>query len=298
VPGSGKTLAGLNIATQRSEDHQDEHAVFLSGNGPLVEVLRESLARDIADREDISKSAAYREIRSFVQNIHHFRDEYLGNFDIPAEKVVVFDEAQRAWTRKQAASFMQRKRGHKDFDVSEPEFLIGVMDRHKDWCAIVCLIGGGQEINTGEAGISEWIAALDTRFPEWTVHVSPRITHPDYASGPNLAEFLSKARVHADRHLHLATSMRSFRAEALSNFIGHVVDNEPEAARAAYESIANLYPIYITRDLSFARAWLRNQARGTERYGLVASSGGHRLRALLEIHGWAFLRSMRLPMAM
>lgn len=278
VPGSGKTLAGLNIATRRSEEHRDEHAVFLSGNGPLVDVLREALTRDKAARDGVPKKAAEREVRSFIQNIHHFRDDYVGNNDIPVEKVVVFDEAQRAWTREQAASFMQRKRGQTDFDMSEPEFLISVMDRHLDWCTVVCLVGGGQEINTGEAGISEWISALEVRFPSWEVHVSPRIALPEYGSQSEVEKFLASPRVHSDEHLHLAVSMRSFRAEALSGFIGHIVDNEPEAARATYESIEAAYPIYLTRDLSAARAWLRSRARGTERFGLVASSGAQRLR--------------------
>lgn len=278
VPGSGKTLAGLNIATRRTEEHRDEHAVFLSGNGPLVDVLREALARDKAKREGISKKTAEREVRSFIQNIHHFRDEYVGNAEIPVEKVVVFDEAQRAWTRKQAASFMQRKRGQADFDMSEPEFLLSVMDRHPDWCTVVCLVGGGQEINTGEAGISEWISALEVRFPSWEVHVSPRIGLPEYGSQSEVEGFLASPRVHSDEHLHLAVSMRSFRAEALSEFVGHVIDNQPDAARSTYRSIEATYPIYITCDLSVTRAWLRNRARGTERFGLVASSGALRLR--------------------
>ncbi|MBC7493128.1 MAG: DUF2075 domain-containing protein, partial [Novosphingobium sp.] len=280
VPGSGKTLAGLNIATRRSEDDPDQNAVFLSGNGPLVDVLREALARDKSTREGISKATASREVRSFIQNIHHFRDEYVGNSDVPVNKVVVFDEAQRAWTRAQASAFMQRKRGQADFDMSEPEFLISVMDRHPDWCVIVCLIGGGQEINTGEAGISEWINALETRFPDWLVHVSPRITLPEY--GPNLrvADFLASSRVQQDEHLHLAVSMRSFRAEALSDFIGHVVDGNAEAARAIYDRIRDAYPIQLTRDLAAARAWLRGKARGTQRFGLIASSGAQRLRPL------------------
>lgn len=278
VPGSGKTLAGLNIATRRSIEHQDEHAVFLSGNGPLVDVLREALARDKTTRDGVSKKAAEREVRSFIQNIHHFRDDYVGNNAIPIEKVVVFDEAQRAWTREQAASFMQRKRGQPDFDMSEPEFLIGVMDRHPDWCTIVCLVGGGQEINTGEAGISEWISALKVRFPSWEVHISSRMALPEYGSKSQVEQFLASPRVHLDEHLHLAVSMRSFRAEALSEWVGHIIDNEPEAARATYKSIEAAYPIYLTRDLSGARAWLRSQARGTERFGLVASSGAQRLR--------------------
>jgi hypothetical protein len=278
VPGSGKTLAGLNIATRRSEEHSDEHAVFLSGNGPLVDVLREALTRDKARRDGISKKVAEREVRSFIQNIHHFRDEYVSNSDIPIEKVVVFDEAQRAWSRKQAASFMQRKRGQSDFDMSEPEFLISVMDRHPDWCTVVCLVGGGQEINTGEAGISEWISALETKFPSWKVHVSPRIVLPEYGSRIEVANFLASPRVRSDEHLHLAVSMRSFRAEALSGLVGHLVDNELEAAQVTYKSIAATYPIYLTRDLGVARAWLCDQARGTERFGLVASSGALRLR--------------------
>jgi hypothetical protein len=293
VPGSGKTLAGLNIATRRSDEHRDEHAVFLSGNGPLVEVLREALARDKARREGISKKTAQREVRSFIQNIHHFRDEYVGNDAVPVEKVVVFDEAQRAWTREQAASFMQRKRGQANFAMSEPEFLISVMDRHVDWCTVVCLVGGGQEINTGEAGISEWISALELRFPDWEVHVSPRIALPEYGSRIDVDKFLASPRVRTDEHLHLAVSMRSFRAEALSAFVGHIISNEPEAARDTYQSIKTTYPIFLTRDLCVARTWLRSQARGTERFGLVASSGAQRLRpegihikAEIEEHNW------------
>lgn len=280
VPGSGKTLAGLNIATRRSDEYPDQNAVFLSGNGPLVEVLREALARDKAAREGITKATASREVRSFIQNIHHFRDEYVGNVDVPVNKVVVFDEAQRAWTREQASAFMQRKRGQADFDMSEPEFLISVMDRHPDWCVIVCLIGGGQEINTGEAGISEWINALQTRFPDWLVHVSPRITLPEYGANVRVADFLASPRVQQDEHLHLSVSMRSFRAEALSDFIGCAVDGDAEAACAIYERIRSTYPIVITRNLASARAWLRHKARGTERYGLIASSGAQRLRPL------------------
>jgi hypothetical protein len=217
-------------------------------------------------------------VRSFVQNIHHFRDQYVGNSDIPAEKVVVFDEAQRAWTRQQAASFMQRKRGQAEFDMSEPEFLISVMDRHIDWCTVVCLIGGGQEINTGEAGVSEWMTALEARFLHWAVYVSPRISLPDYGAGIDTSAFIASPRVQADEHLHLAVSMRSFRAEALSDLVGHLVDNEANEARAAFARISEAYPIVVTRNLHKAKSWLRTQARGTERFGLIASSGAQRLR--------------------
>lgn len=278
VPGSGKTLAGLNTATRRSDEHRDEYAVFLSGNGPLVDVLREALARDKVEREGVSKKSAEREVRSFVQNIHHFRDHYLSKEDIPLEKVVVFDEAQRAWNRQQAAAFMQRKRGQADFDMSEPEFLIRVMDRHTDWCTVVCLVGGGQEINTGEAGISEWLTALQLRFPKWQVYASPRISLPEYGSLAEVEAFLESRRVRLDKKLHLAVSMRSFRAETLSELVGHIINGEHNFAKAAYEKLHGAYPIYLTRDLCAARNWLRCQARGTERFGLVASSGAQRLR--------------------
>jgi hypothetical protein len=278
VPGSGKTLAGLNVATRRSEEHHDEHAVFLSGNGPLVQVLREALARDKAQRENISKKTALRIVESFIQNVHHFRDDYVGNEDIPDEKVVVFDEAQRAWTRKQTENFMRRKRGQVDFDMSEPEFLISVMNRHTDWCTVVCLVGGGQEINTGEAGIAEWISALEAHFPDWEAYVSPRLVLSEYGSEDQVKRFLGSPRVYKDESLHLAVSIRSFRAEALSDFVGHIIANEPESARKAYCSINSTYPIFLTRNLSMARHWLRCRARGTERLGLIASSGALRLR--------------------
>lgn len=278
VPGAGKTLAGLNIATTRAIGHGDEHAVFLSGNGPLVDVLREALARDQSDREGVAKKDAARKVSGFVQNIHHFRDEALRNPNAPIERVVVFDEAQRAWNRDQATKFMQQKRGHADFDMSEPNFLVGVMDRHQSWCVVVCLIGGGQEINTGEGGLAEWVNVMGQHFPHWEVHVSSRLDDPDYIWDRNTSDALKRVVASKDEALHLGVSMRSFRAETLSEFVGHVIENRPNDARVAYEKIADRYPIRLTRDLSAARQWLREKARGSERYGLVASSGANRLR--------------------
>ena len=277
VPGSGKTLAGLNIATARKDGHRDEHAVFLSGNGPLVEVLREALIRDTAKREGNSKKSVERSVHKFIQNVHHFRDHYVGCDEIPAEKVVVFDEAQRAWTLKKTAEFMHRKRGQINFAMSEPEFLISVMDRRLDWCAIVCLVGSGQEINTGEAGIVEWLSALQARFPHWQIYISPH-TLLDSASQDTAHELLASPRVHTEESLHLAVSIRSFRAESLSEWVGHVINNAPELAKEAYKKIEAQYPIYLSRNLRAARAWLHRTARGSERFGLVASSGAQRLR--------------------
>jgi hypothetical protein len=278
VPGAGKTLAGLNIATKRAQEHSDEHAVFLSGNGPLVAVLREALARDESARELTTKTAAHRKVASFIQNIHHFRDEAIRDARPPYERVVIFDEAQRAWTRDQAEKFMQTKRSVKDFNMSEPEFLISVMDRHEDWCVIVCLIGGGQEINTGEAGLSEWLSALRSRFSHWDVYISNRLADPEYIRDKVTADLLTSISVYERPQLHLSVSLRSFRAEALSSFVNHVIANRPAEARLIYTTISDRYPIWLTRDVNQARDWLRNQARGSERFGLLASSGAHRLR--------------------
>jgi hypothetical protein len=243
-----------------------------------VDVLREALSRDLVKRELVKKALADRRVSSFVQNIHHFRDEYVGNKDTPAEVVVVFDEAQRAWTREQASKFMQRKRGQANFDMSEPEFLVGVMDRHRAWCVIVCLVGGGQEINTGEAGILEWLDTLQSQYRHWKVYLSPRISLPEYSAGRDITDFLKQNRVFLDDSLHLAVTMRSYRAEAVSDFVAHVLDNNLEAAQIAFQAISSNYPIYLTRALSAARQWLRSRARGSERFGLVASSGAQRLR--------------------
>jgi hypothetical protein len=278
IPGAGKTLAGLNIAAKRAEGHKDEHAVFLSGNGPLVDVLREALARDQNASQGVPIGEARRRVKAFIQNIHHFRDDALVRDTAPPEKVVVFDEAQRAWTRDQAAKFMQNRRGLDDFDMSEPEFLISVMDRHTDWCTVICLIGGGQEINTGEAGLVEWLAALQERFPEWDVHASSLLEDRHYTVDAGATKMLKAPHIEKHSDLHLAVSMRSFRAEQLSTFVSQVLDGDASGAKQTLNLLKARYPIVLTRDLKMSRAWLRQQARGSERFGLVASSGGYRLR--------------------
>jgi len=283
VPGAGKTLAGLNLVTHRTKAHEDEHAVFLSGNGPLVDVLREALARDEKVRGEevghpINVGEARRKVKSFIQNIHHFRDANLTTNDPPIEKVVVFDEAQRAWDANKISKFMKDKHGIQDFGTSEPEFLISVMNRHSDWCAIVCLIGGGQEINDGEAGLTEWFSALKNKYRDWRVFTSDQLQHPDYHWGRDLAGMLSGLNHCAEQDLHLSVSVRSFRAEKLSSFVNELISGNSSVARQIYQEIQSSYPIALTRDLSQARVWLRARARGSERFGLVASSGASRLK--------------------
>lgn len=283
VPGAGKTLAGLNIANERTKSDADEHAVFLSGNGPLVEVLREALIRDAVETakekgEKTTKKNEKGRAVKFIQPIHHFRDENLISDKPTIEKVVIFDEAQRAWTREMASSFMKRKRGNDDFTMSEPEFLISVMDRHKDWSVIVCLIGGGQEINTGEAGLSEWIEALKIHFSNWNVFYSNKIVSDEnYLNQTELKNWLSENAL-AEDDLHLSVSVRSFRSEKVSELMQKFLENKSDEARNLFNEIKEKYPIVLTRNLETAKKWLREQARGTERFGIVASSGGRRLR--------------------
>ena len=283
VPGAGKTLVGLNIATRRRDADQPTHAVFLSGNGPLVAVLREALTRDEVARQKsvgirVRKGKVGESVKAFIQNVHNFRDDALIDSGAPAEHVVIFDEAQRAWNLRQTASFMRRKKNRPGFSDSEPEFLISCMDRHTEWAVIVCLVGGGQEIYTGEAGIDAWLEAVNSRFPHWHMYISSRLTDTEYAAGKALDAVRQRQNTHFDDCLHLAVSMRSFRAENVSAFVKALLDCEKQQARDTFARLTNRYPIAVTRDLSRAKQWIRSHARGTERFGLVASSKAQRLK--------------------
>lgn len=283
VPGAGKTLVGLNVATRRRDAAQPTHAVFLSGNGPLVAVLREALTCDEVARQKIQgkrvrKGEVAESVKSFIQNVHHFRDDALIDSGPSFEHVTIFDEAQRAWNLQQTAKFMQQKKKRPGFSQSEPEFLISCMDRHQDWAVIICLVGGGQEINTGEAGIDAWLDAVNTKFPHWHMHISERLIDSEYAAGNALEMARQRPNTHTEDDLHLAVSMRSFRAENVSAFVKALLDCEAQQAREAFARLANRYPIFLTRDLGSAKAWIRTRARGSERYGLVASSKAQRLK--------------------
>jgi len=283
VPGAGKTLVGLNIATQHIDKRNDLYSVFLSGNGPLVAILREALTRDKVRSEKergrkMKKGVAMSEVKMFIQNVHHFRDECL--IDVarpPIEHVALFDEAQRAWNLEQTTNFMLRKKKRPHFDQSEPEFLISCLDRHQDWAVVVCLVGGGQEINTGEAGISEWIDALMRSFPDWHIYVSSRLTESEYGAGRVLSVIESRPNVVVRDELHLAVSMRSFRAEHVSLLVKQLLDLDADARQTLLQ-ITGRFPVVITRDLRKAKRWLKEHARGSERYGIVVSSQAQRLK--------------------
>jgi hypothetical protein len=283
VPGAGKTLVGLDAATKHIDHHDELYSVFLSGNGPLVAILQEALARDKVRRsfqqsKKVKKKDAKSEVKAFIQNVHHFRDDCLATPAAPVEHVAIFDEAQRAWTLQETASFMKRKKGYADFKQSEPEFLISCLDRHPDWAVVICLVGGGQEINRGEAGIREWLDALARSFPHWHIYISDRLVDSEYSAGTVVEELRGKPHVEFRSELHLATCMRSFRSENVSRLVKEILDLDVDNARATLRHVEGRYPIVLTRDLGAARRWLRSRARGSERYGIVVSSAAERLK--------------------
>lgn len=290
VPGSGKTLAGLNIVHNRGLHDAGSLGVFLSGNGPLVKVLSEALARDHATRCSVSIGESRRRVSTFIQNVHRFIDAHFASSAPPPDRVVVFDEAQRAWNREQSQRKFKRNR-------SEPEIMLEIMDRHEGWAVIVALVGGGQEINTGEAGIAEWGHALSERFPHWNVLASPHvITALDgldsLFDSPPTGMYLSD-----DPCLHLEVALRSYKAQAVSEFVTKLLERDVEGSHSNLLSCPD-FPIQLTRDLQTARDWLQRHQRGTRRVGLIASSGGRRLRAHgldvraeLDVENW-FLNPM------
>lgn len=290
VPGAGKTLVGLNLANELHNNEKGEHAVFLSGNHPLVSVLNEALIRDkiMTEKEKgckINKKDAKREIGALIQMIYYFRDEHYGNDTIPVEKIAIFDEAQRAWTQKEMCSFMKKNnkikfgdQAKRDEQYSEPGFLISTMDRHQDWAVIICLVGGGQEINRGEAGISEWFKSLQKNFKHWDVYVTDKIKNKEYIKDYSWKDLVAGLNFFTCNSLHLSASMRTFRSEKVSDFIEKLLDNNILEASQLYKEIIINYPIYITRDLIKAKEWVKGISRGNERYGLFASSGAARLK--------------------
>ena len=318
VPGAGKTLVGLDVAIKQTYKNgkldKENGAVYLSGNGPLVAVLTEALARDnqkkcVAKGESKLLSRSRSEVREFIQIIHRYRDNMLAKIKNPVENgvveidpaqavhlehtgygevehVAIFDEAQRSWTHKRIADYLKRggTYGNKlkvpNFPMSEAEFLIWSLDQREDWAVIVCLVGGGQEINTGEAGITEWIKALNSMFKHWDVYISDKLTDAEYAEGRVNELLKDNPKVTFADDLHLAVSIRSFRAETLSAFVQSMLAFRTDAAEL-YKDVTNRkYPIVLTRDMDTARAWLRKQARGTQQTGVLITKVAARFKPL------------------
>lgn len=278
VPGAGKTLVGLDVAAKMTNGPEGR-AVFLSGNQPLVTVLQEALAKDsINNMTSKSISDARRKTSAFIQVIHRYRDAYVGNNDVPTEHIAIFDEAQRSWTKDMMEKFMTTKKGISKFPYSESEFLISTMDRHRDWAVIICLVGGGQEIYTGEAGLPEWFESLRRSYPNWDIYVSPNLDNPDYLMGKQWRSVVRGLNIEYYKELHLSVSMRAVRTPKLSTLVDAIIENKQEDARKAFSSISRTYPIFTTRNLSAAKLFCRTRCKGSRRYGLLASSGGIRLK--------------------
>jgi len=272
VPGAGKTLAGLNVAHNAAlHTGSDVNAVFLSGNGPLVKVVSAAIERDARRRRT---EDARRASNAFIQNVHTFiRTEFPREGQPPDEHVIIFDEAQRAWD----AAHNLRKNKH---EVSEPDLLLSIADRH-DWAVVIALVGGGQEINTGEAGLSEWGRTLRSRFPHWRVAVSPHaLAGGTSVSGNRLFEDDSHGslKISPEPTLHLNVNIRSYRTDRLANWVEAILSGRQSEAAAQAEQLRKRFPVVVTRSLDTAREWLRKNTRGERRCGLVASSGAVRLR--------------------
>ena len=316
VPGAGKTLVGLDVAIKQTykEDNssKEDGAVYLSGNGPLVAVLTEALARDNYKKNTEKGkrlSDSRREVSEFIQIIHRYRDNMLAKIKNPVENgvveidpekavkvesagygevehVAIFDEAQRSWTHKRIADYLKRggtysnKLKVPNFPFSEAEFLIWSLDQREDWAAIICLVGGGQEINTGEAGITAWIEALNNRFKHWQVYISNQLTEPEYAEGKVNELLKENGKVTFSDRLHLAVSLRSFRAERLSSFVHSLLSFNDDAEDLYKEVSAKGYPIVLTRDMDNAREWLRSKARGSQQTGVLVSKVAARFKPL------------------
>lgn len=318
VPGAGKTLVGLDVAIKQtyqgnSDPVEGESAVYLSGNGPLVAVLTEALATDNFNKcqnQTIKKkkSDSRREVSKSIQMIHRYRDNMLAKIKNPVENgileidpkkavenesagygevehVAIFDEAQRSWTQSRLANYLKRggTYGNKlkvpNFPMSEAAFLIWSLDQRKDWATIICLVGGGQEINTGEAGISEWIKAINELFPHWDVYISPKLTEKEYAEGKVNELLENNKNVTYSNDLHLAVSLRSYRAEKLSAFV-HALLNFDRNASNIYMEFKDKYPLILTRDMDKARKWLNSKVRGSERTGVLVTKEAARFKPL------------------
>jgi hypothetical protein len=283
VPGSGKTLCGLNaVHDPRFTGRDDRSGTFLSGNYPLVEIVREALIRDGARRMRTNRAAVQRRVHTRIQHIVKFLRQYTDQEpnSPPSEHAIVFDEAQRAWNAEYGRKKLQR-------DASEAELLLRIMERHRDWAAIIALVGGGQEIHNGEAGLAEWGKAL-ANHTNWEVYVSPEVI----TGGASVAGSVlfpegipAEAKTHQEQTLHLPVSVRSYRSELVATWVNLVLSGEPDRASDVFAGMRD-YPVVMTRQIESVREWLKAQTRGQRRCGLVASSGAKRLRAHgVEPHG-------------
>lgn len=271
IPGAGKTLCGLNTVFGPA---RQDGAAFLTGNTPLVTVLREALARDAIARRACDAKEAQRRVRAALQNVHRFLEDNAADPSrLPPERLIVFDEAQRAWDEAKARAGTQRRPGR--LTMSEPAHTLEIMERRSGWAVVVALIGNGQEINTGEAGLAEWGRVIAARG-DWRAIAAPRAiaaADPVQRLADGAAPWLT-----IDPDLDLTVPIRSVREAAAAAWVDALLDGRIAEARAIAEAAGGV-PFVLTRDSGALRAALRRLARGERRAGLVRSSVAKRLRA-------------------
>lgn len=297
VPGAGKTLVGLNVVHEKEAYGGDDfNTAYFSGNGPLIKVLSEALSRDHYDRSlqeykvdrkqtKPTKSESERNVKAKVQNLHTFIKHGIRTITPPDERIVVFDEAQRCWDATHFYNQTKRNQNREKSPIplqekSEAELLFEFMNRHEGWSVIIALVGGGQEINTGEAGIAEWGKAIKEKYFDWQVHISPQLLLGDsVTNGKSLfATLPNNVVINQSNKLHLSVSRRSFRSENLNEWVNALINNNSQEANKLAQVIKVSYPLFVTRNIEKAKQWLKGNISGNKRIGMVASSGGMRLR--------------------
>ena len=274
VPGAGKTLVGLDVVAKNMDEGKKNLSVYLSGNGPLVEVLREALKRSVKAKKQFNRETEAA-INTLIQSSYAFKKDNASHNHATPENILIFDEAQRVWNKEKMTS------KHKEnplMAVSEPHLLFSIMDRHQDWAVMICLVGLGQDIYDGEVGINEWFRCGIEDFKEWELYYSPEIFGQVEDKNINREMIEGCDRCHPIPELHLKTSIRSFRADKQCQFVDALLDNKPDEAKEVYNIISEKYPIYITRDYETAKNWVRNQVRGSQRSGVLACSSAQRLK--------------------
>ena len=273
VPGAGKTLVGLDVVAKNLGRGAGSLSVYLSGNGPLVEVLREALKRSVKAQKKLNRETQTA-INALIQSSYAFKKDNASHSRPTAENILIFDEAQRVWNEQK----MARKHDDPAMAVSEPYLLFSIMDRHQDWAVMICLVGLGQDIYDGEVGINEWFRCGIQDFKEWELYYSPEIFSQVEDKNIDSAMIVGCDRCHPVNELHLRTSIRSFRADKQCQFVDFLLDNKPEQTKKIYETISEKYPVYITRDYDKAKKWAKAQVRGSQRCGVLACSSAQRLK--------------------
>lgn len=298
VPGAGKTLVGLDVVAKSLDGGADSLSVYLSGNGPLVEVLREALKKSVAAKdkeleeqwrrakkdavngsvppkpEKLFNRNTQVAINTLIQSSFSFKKDNASHKRPTAENILIFDEAQRVWNQEK----MARKHDDPLMAVSEPHLLFSIMDRHQDWAVMICLVGLGQDIYDGEVGINEWFRCGVEDFLEWELYYSPAIFSQVEDKNIDKDMIIGCSRCHQIPELHLKTSIRSFRADKQCQFVDSLLDNDPKRTAEVYKMISKKYPVYVTRDYEQAKKWARKQVRGSQRCGVLACSSAQRLK--------------------